>query len=43
MGYQVPIHKIENLGLRVVLYLIRKIIGSTDLHHDSRAQMHYAV
>jgi hypothetical protein len=43
MGSQVPIQKIENLGLRVVLYLIGRITGSTALHQASHAQMHCAV
>jgi hypothetical protein len=43
VGSQVPIQKIMNLGLRVVLYMIGQIIGSIALHQASRAQMHCAV
>jgi hypothetical protein len=36
-GSQVPISKITNLSLQVILLLIGWIIGSTTLHQASRA------
>jgi hypothetical protein len=43
MRSQVPIRKIENLGLRVVLYLIGHNIISVALHQASHDQMNYAM
>jgi hypothetical protein len=43
VGSQVPIHKITNLSLKVIVLLIGWITGSTALHQASRAHMHCAV
>jgi hypothetical protein len=43
VGSQVPIHKINNLSLKVIVLLIGWITGSTALHQASRAHMHCAV
>jgi hypothetical protein len=43
VGYQVPIHKISNLSLKLIVLLIGWITGSAALHQDSRAYMHCAV
>jgi hypothetical protein len=43
VGSQVSIHKITSLHLRIVLFMIGWITGSTTLHQASRAQMHCAV
>jgi hypothetical protein len=40
---QVPIRKITNLSLQVIVLLIGRIIGSTDLHQASLTQMNYVV
>ena len=43
VGSQVSIHKISNLSLKVIFFLIQRIIGSTTLHQASQAHMHCAV
>jgi hypothetical protein len=43
VGSQVPINKIKNLSLKVIVILIGRITGSTDLHQASRVHMHYAM
>jgi hypothetical protein len=43
VGSQVPIHKISNLSLKVIVLLIGRITGSLNLHHDSRVHLHCAV
>jgi hypothetical protein len=40
VGFQVPIHNINNLSLKVIVLLIGRITGSTDLHQASQAHMH---
>jgi hypothetical protein len=40
---QVPISKITNLSLQVILLLIGRITGSTALHQVSRAHMNCAI
>jgi hypothetical protein len=37
VGSQVPIHKITNLHLHIVLFMIGQITGSATLHQASRA------
>jgi hypothetical protein len=39
----VPINKISNLSLKVIVFLIGHIIGSASLHQASRAHMNCAV
>jgi hypothetical protein len=43
VGSQVPISKITNLSLHVILLLIGWITGSTTLHQVSHAQMNCAI
>jgi hypothetical protein len=43
VGSQVPINKINNLSLKVIVLLIGWITGSTALHQASRVHMHCAV
>jgi hypothetical protein len=43
VGYQVPIKKITNLSLKVILLLIGRIIGSAALHQASQAHMHCVI
>jgi hypothetical protein len=43
MGTQVPINKIPNLSLKVILFLIGQITRSTALHQASWAHMNCAV
>jgi hypothetical protein len=43
VGSQVPIHKIRNLSLKVIILLIRWITGSAALHQASQAHMHCVV
>jgi hypothetical protein len=43
VGSQVPIHKITNLSLKVIVLLIGWITGSVALHQASRVHMHCAV
>jgi hypothetical protein len=43
VGSQVPIHKIRNLSLKVIVILIGWIIGSASLHQASQVHMHCAV
>jgi hypothetical protein len=43
VGSQVPIHKITNLSLKVIVFLIGWITGSTTLHQDSPAHMYCAM
>ena len=43
VGSQVPIHKIINLSLKVIVILIGWIIGSASLHQASQVHMHCAV
>jgi hypothetical protein len=40
---QVPINKISNLSLNVIVFLIGQITGSTSLHQAFRAHMNCAV
>jgi hypothetical protein len=42
VGSHVKIHKITSLNLRMVIYMIGKITGSTTLHEASRSHMHCA-
>jgi hypothetical protein len=41
VGSQVPIHKITNLNIWIIHYMIGCITESATLHQDSRAQMHF--
>jgi hypothetical protein len=43
MGTQVPINKISNLSLKVIVFLIGQITGSASLHQASRAHMNCVV
>jgi hypothetical protein len=43
VGSQVSIHKISNLSLKVIFFLIGQITGSTTLHQASKVHMHYVV
>jgi hypothetical protein len=43
MGTQVPINKISDLSLKVIVFLIGRITGSTTLHQASRAHMNCVV
>jgi hypothetical protein len=43
VGSQVPIHKITDLSLKVIVLLIGQIIGSMTSHQASRVHMHCAV
>jgi hypothetical protein len=43
MGTQVPINKILDLSLKVIVFPIGRITGSATLHQASRAHMNYAV
>jgi len=43
VGTQVPINKISNLSLNVIVLLIGQITGSAALHQASRVHMHCAV
>ena len=43
VGSHVPIHKINNLSLKVIVLLIGKITGSTALHQASQEHMHSVV
>jgi hypothetical protein len=43
VGSQVPIHKITNLSLKVIVLLIGRIIGSATLHQASQVHTHCAV
>jgi hypothetical protein len=43
VGSQVLIHKITNLSLKVIIFLIGRITGSATLHQASQAHMYYAM
>jgi hypothetical protein len=43
VGSQVPIHKINNLSLKVIVLLIGQITGSATLHQASHAHMHSTI
>ena len=43
VGSQVPINKITNLSLKVIVLLIGWITGSMALHQASQAHMYYAL
>jgi hypothetical protein len=43
VGSQVPINKITNLSLKVILLLIGWITGSAKVHQASWVHMYYAV
>jgi hypothetical protein len=43
VGSQVPTHKITNLSLKVIVFLIGQITGSTALHQASQVGMYCAV
>jgi hypothetical protein len=43
VGYQVPIHNITNLSLKVIVLYTRWITGSTTLHQASRVHTHCVV
>jgi hypothetical protein len=43
VGSQVPIHKINNLSLKVIVILIGQITGSAALHQASQVHMHCVV
>lgn len=43
VGSQMPIHKINNLSLKVIVLLIGRITGSAALQQASRAHMHCVV
>jgi len=43
VGSQVPIHKITNLSLKVIVLLIMRITGSVALHQASQVHMNCAV
>jgi hypothetical protein len=43
VGSQVPIHKITNLSLKVIVLLIGHIIGSMALHQASWVHMNFVV
>jgi hypothetical protein len=43
MGTQVPINKISDLSLKVIVFLIGWITGSADLHQASLAHMNCVV
>jgi hypothetical protein len=42
-GTQIPIKNIVNLSLKVILYMITQIVGSTSLHLASWSQMQYGI
>jgi len=41
VGSQVSIHNITSISLHIILFTIRRIIGSATLHQASHAQMNY--
>jgi hypothetical protein len=43
VGSQVPIHRITNLSLKVIIFLIGQITGSTALHQASQVHMYCAM
>jgi hypothetical protein len=43
VGSQVPIHKVTNLSLKVIVFLIGKITGYASLHQDSWDHMYCAM
>jgi hypothetical protein len=43
VGSQVPINKITNLSLKVILLLIGRITGSIALHQASQAHIYFAM
>jgi hypothetical protein len=43
VGTQVPVNKINNLSLKAIVLLIRRISGSVDLHQASRVHMNCVV
>jgi len=43
LGSRVPIHKITNLSLKVIIFLIGWINGPEALHQASRVHMYYAM
>jgi hypothetical protein len=43
VGSQVPIHKINNLSLKVIVFLIGRITRSATLHQPSRTHMYCAM
>jgi hypothetical protein len=43
VGSQVPISKITNLSLKVILLIIGRTIGSVVIHQASQAHMYYAM
>jgi hypothetical protein len=43
VGIQLPIRAIENLSLKIVVLVLKRISGSALLHQESRPLMFYAV
>jgi hypothetical protein len=43
VGMQIPIKNIQSLSLKVILYTMTHIVGSSSLHQASWSQMQYVV